>query len=142
MAVENSIPVAGYTNGADEAFDYISENHERAGSAMDVAGVAPGETIRIDVNPGQALRPDFDVTGATITRDGSIITIRLPNGGTIELTGPSAEAFTDDPPLLLQPEPAFSEMQARYEASVEEEDKAELNSAQNGTALEVPREIA
>jgi T1SS-143 domain-containing protein len=141
MAVENSIPVAGYTNGADEAFDYISENHERAGSALDVAGVAPGETVRIDVDPGQALRPDFDIAGATITRDGNIITIRLPNGGTIELAGPSAEAFDQDPPLLLQSEPVFEELKARFEAAGDGDEPVELTSAQDGTALEVPRPL-
>ena len=139
MAVFGSVPEIGTSNGADEAFDYIPESHELASEALSLPDLPAGERLVLQVEPGVALRTDFDMAGSTVVTDGAVITITLPSGAVIELQGPDATGFELDPPLLLQPESVFQEAVQRLQLDPDLQDGAELTSAQDGTALEVPK---
>ncbi len=139
MAVSGSVPEIGTSNGADEAFDYIPESHALAGEALVLPDLPAGERLQVRVEPGRALRAEFDIVGATVEKDGATITITLPSGAVIELLGPDADSFDVDPPLLLQPDEIVQEALQRTDLNIEDRDGVEFTSAQDGTALEVPK---
>jgi len=139
MAVQGSVSEIGTLNGADEAFDYIPESHELAPQALVLPAPSAGERLQIQIEPGRALRAEFDIAGSEIEMDRGLITITLPNGAVIELQAAGGAAFDEDPPLLLQPDAVVQEALQRADLSVDGDAQAELTSAQDGTALEVPK---
>ncbi|MBO6864422.1 MAG: hypothetical protein JJ878_17435, partial [Alphaproteobacteria bacterium] len=114
MAVDGQIPKLGFENGADDQFDFISEQNPAAAGAITIPQPAPGESVSITVPPGQALRVEFDVESTQVNGDGSQITLQLTDGSTVVLQSPEPGAFTADPPLLLTPEGAFDQALALY----------------------------
>ena len=109
MAVDGEIPKMGYENGADDQFNFVSDENPIASSAVTVPEPGPGQTQTMTVTPGQALQVDFDVESAQVSGDGSQITMTLANGGTIVLQSPTPGAFTADPPVLLTPQGSFEQ---------------------------------
>lgn len=131
MAIDNQIESVGYANGADEAFNYIADDHPLAEDALDIGAPDAGQTVQLAVQPGQVLKTEFDIATAQIVTQGDLVRITLENGAVIELQGPSAEAFAAQPPLLLQPAHVISN------AAIQSE--AELTQDTDQTALSVPK---
>lgn len=131
MAIENQIESVGYANGADDAFNYIADDHPLAEEAIQITDPGSGQSVRVDVQPGDVLSTDFDIAAARITSQGDLVIISLENGGTIELKGPSAEAFAMQPPILIQPNDIISNAAVLSEP--------ELTQDEDETALSVPK---
>ena len=67
MAVDGEIPKMGYENGADDHFNFVSDENPIASSAVTVPEPGPGQTQTMTVTPGQALQVDFDVESAQVS---------------------------------------------------------------------------
>ncbi|MEQ9489367.1 MAG: Ig-like domain-containing protein [Alphaproteobacteria bacterium] len=131
MAIENQIESVGYANGADDAFNYIADDNPLAEDALEVTDPGAGQTIQVSVQPGQVLKTDFDIGAARITSQEGLVRIELENGGVVELAGPSADAFAEQPPLLVQPAHVISQAAILSEA--------EFTQDASEGALDVPR---
>lgn len=103
MAVEGQIPTLGYQNGADDQFDYISENNPASADAITLPAPVPGETTTVSIPPGTPIRAEFDMGSTEVSGDGSQVQITMPDGSVIILQSPEPGAFTDDPPILMTP---------------------------------------
>ena len=141
MAVEGSVPEIGAPNGADDAFDYISESHTLAESAIVLPAPTPGDVVRFTLDPDQAVRPEFDITAATVRYDGVAVRITLPDGGVVELLPSFPGAFEVAPPLLLQPDSVVRQAATDLGLSLDGDAAPELTSTQDGTALEIPKPL-
>ncbi len=140
MAVEGSVEEVGLNNGADDAFDFISDQYEIAATATAtvLTDPGPGEVLRLTIDPGTALKPEFGIDASVVVTNADRITVLLDSGGTIELLAPPGAAFEDNPPLLLQPESVLAPFRDQQLAE-SDLSKPENSSAFDGTALEVPQ---
>ncbi|MDJ0684949.1 MAG: hypothetical protein QNJ84_09630, partial [Alphaproteobacteria bacterium] len=138
MAVEGSVDQAGYNNGADESFDYISEDHWLAESAVDIPAPEAGEILTFQVAPDEAIRTAFDIDATVVVKTAGKVTLLFDEGGAIEIVAPTGSDYSEDPPLLLQSVERLSPFREAL-ATTPISERAELSSAFDGTALETPR---